>query len=210
MITTERIAELRTIIATASLMDEEVNMGIGKAVTQREFYQSAKLAFPQALDTIEAQQRRIEELEAALKPPDDELNKIYSAQVSQAGYDEPTAALRLTTEQQLALTAFMVYNGSSMEFIRRLRAIGNAERATPFESMQQMHATLGAAQETVTRETPLLRLLVDAEIEATRARLNTLGRLLGEPRYAYTLAWDERDALTHMLNTSRDFTGSKF
>ncbi len=68
MITTERIAELRAIIAAASLMDEEVNMGIGKAVTQKEFYQSAKLALPSALDTIEAQQRRIEELEAALKP----------------------------------------------------------------------------------------------------------------------------------------------
>ncbi len=65
--TPERIAELRAIIAAASLMDEEVNMGIGKAVTQKEFYQSAKLALPQALDTIEAQQRRIEELEAALK-----------------------------------------------------------------------------------------------------------------------------------------------
>lgn len=64
--TPERIAELRAIIAAASLMDEEVNMGIGKAVTQKEFYQSAKLAFPQALDTIEAQQRRIEELEADL------------------------------------------------------------------------------------------------------------------------------------------------
>lgn len=116
----------------------------------------------------------------------------------------------LTTEQRLALTAFMVYNGSAMEFIRRLRAIGNAERATPFKSMQQMHAKLGAAQETVTRETPLLRLLVDVEIEATRARLNTIGRLLGEPQYAYTLAWDERDALTHLINMARDFMGSKF
>ncbi len=66
--TPERIAELRAIIAAASLMDEEVSMGIGKAVTQKDFYQSAKLALPQALDTIEAQQRRIEELEAALKP----------------------------------------------------------------------------------------------------------------------------------------------
>jgi len=74
--TPERIAELRAIIAAASLMDEEVNMGIGKAVTQKEFYQSAKLAFPQALDTIEAQQRRIEELEAALKPfASDELHE---------------------------------------------------------------------------------------------------------------------------------------
>lgn len=144
------------------------------------------------------------------RAPDDGLDKIRSAQVSQADYDEPTAASRLTTEQQLALTAFMAYNGSAMEFIRRLRAIGNAERATPFKSMQQMHATLGAAQETVTRETPLLRLLVDAEIEATRARIDTIGRLLGEPRYSDTLAWYERDALTHLIYTSRDFMGSKF
>lgn len=144
------------------------------------------------------------------QPFADGLDKIYSAQVSQADYDEPTAAFRLTTEQRPALTAFMAYNGSAMEFIRRLRGIGSAERATPFTSMEQMYATLEAAQKTVTRETPLLRLLVDAEIEATRARLNTIGRLLGEPRYSYTLAWDERDALTHMLNMARDFTGSKF
>lgn len=78
--TPERIAELRAIIAAASLMDEEVNMGIGKAVTQKEFYQSAKLAFPQALDTIEAQQRRIEELAAALKPFANEASEYDQGQ----------------------------------------------------------------------------------------------------------------------------------
>ena len=54
MITTERIAELRTIL-NADLLDQ------GTA-----FYMACD-DLPSALDTIEAQQRRIEELEAALK-----------------------------------------------------------------------------------------------------------------------------------------------
>lgn len=113
------------------------------------------------------------------------------------------------TEQRLALAAFMAYNGSAMEFIWRLCSINRA-RITPFESAKQMNAALADAQSTVMRETPLLRLLAEAETEATRARINTIDQLLGEPRYSYTLTWDERDALTHLINTSRDFTGSKF
>ena len=53
MITTERIADLRTIL-NADLLDQ------GTA-----FYMACD-DLPSALDTIEAQQRRIEELEAAL------------------------------------------------------------------------------------------------------------------------------------------------
>lgn len=63
MITTERIADLRTIL-NADLLDQ------GTA-----FYMACD-DLPSALDTIEAQQRRIEELEAALKPfASDELHE---------------------------------------------------------------------------------------------------------------------------------------
>lgn len=102
MITTERIAELRAIIAAAtpgpwlndfgdfcyavndfgtnrmqfSIDGGNIEQGIsGKKRTPKEelranvsLAQAARNDLPQALDTIEAQQRRIEELEAALKP----------------------------------------------------------------------------------------------------------------------------------------------
>lgn len=61
--TPERIAELRTVL-DADLLDQ------GTA-----FYMACD-DLPSALDTIEAQQRRIEELEAALKPfASDELHE---------------------------------------------------------------------------------------------------------------------------------------
>lgn len=45
---------------------------------------------------------------------------------------------------------------------------------------------------------------MDAEIEATRARVLAIKRFLDEPRFAYRLSWDERAALTYIINMSRD------
>ena len=103
-----------------------------------------------------------------------------------------------------AAAAFMEYTGSAHEFITRLRAISRGADVKAFTSMDQMNVALANAQKVVTHETPLMKLLVDAEIEATRARMQAIGRMLGEPRFAYRLSWDERDALTYIVNMSRD------
>ncbi len=155
-ITPERIAELRAIIA--AVKDRPV------IAIQADFFHAARNDLPSALDTIEAQRRRIEELEAA----------------------------------------FMPYTGSAHEFITKLRAISRGSDMKVFTSMDQMNASLVDAQKVVTHETPLLKLLVDAEIEATRARVLAIKRFLDEPRLAYRLSWDERDALTYTVNMSRD------
>jgi len=87
MITTERIAEIRAIL-DADLLDQ------GTA-----FYMACD-DLPSALDTIEAQQRRIEELEAALKrlgsrDPFRVFNDEISARIKFAKYalqpKEPTS-----------------------------------------------------------------------------------------------------------------------
>ena len=125
--TPERIAELRAIIAAASLMDEEVNMGIGKAVTQKEFYQSAKLAFPLALDTIEAQQRRIEELEVDLRHLADarqaHINAVdhYNRMCEIMRYKEP-GGMNITAE-------YHAMNDCQSEFIRAAQDVAGRQIA---------------------------------------------------------------------------------
>ena len=118
----------------------------------------------------------------------DKLNEITSVAVAEA---------------RTAAATFMEYTGSAHEFITRLRAISRGADVKAFTSMDQMNVALANAQKVVTHETPLMKLLVDAEIEATRARMQAIGRMLGEPRFAYRLSWDERDALTYIVNMSR-------
>lgn len=107
-------------------------------------------------------------------------------------------------EARTAAAAFMAYTGTAHDFITRLRAISRGSDMGAFTSMDQMNVALADAQKVVTHETPLLRLLVDAEIEATRARMQAIKRLLDGPRFAYRLSWDERDALAYIFNMSRD------
>ena len=149
--TPERIAELRAFINKPGLSGTE-----GVYIAQIET--------SDCLDTIEAQRRRIEELEAA----------------------------------------FMAYTGSAHEFITKLHAISRGSDMGAFTSMIRMNVALADAQKVVTHETPLLKLLVDAEIEAARARIQAIKRFLDEPRFAYRLSWDERDALDYIINMSRD------
>ena len=98
----------------------------------------------------------------------------------------------------------MAYTGSAHEFITKLRAISRGSDMKAFTSMDQMNASLANAQKVVTHETPLMKLLVDAEIEATRARMQAIRHFLGEPRFTYRLSWDERDVLTYIINMARD------
>ena len=107
-------------------------------------------------------------------------------------------------EGRTAAAAFMAYTSSAHEFITKLRAISRGSDMNAFTSMDQMHATLADVQKVVTHETPLLKLLVDAEIEATRARMQAIKRFLGVPRFVYRLSWEERDALAYIFNMSRD------
>lgn len=119
----------------------------------------------------------------------DKLNEIASVAVA---------------EGRAAVAAFMAYTGSAHEFITKLRAISRGSDMKAFTSMGQMHATLADARKVVTLETPLMKLLVDAEIEAARARMQAIKRSLDEPRFAYRLSWDERGALVYIINMSRD------
>lgn len=88
MITTERIAELRTIL-NADLLDQ------GTA-----FYMACD-DLPSALDTIEAQQRRIEELEAALKPFAD----VAESDIGNDETDEDT--FRPMSSQKVAISPLL-------------------------------------------------------------------------------------------------------
>lgn len=131
-----------------------------------------------------------------------DFDDIFHAHVTREAY-----ASRKTpadVEGRTAAAAFMAYTGSAHEFITKLRAISCGSDVKAFTSMDRMNASLANAQKVVTHETPLLKLLVDAEIEATRARVLAIGRLLGEPLFVHRLSWDERDALTYIINMSRD------